>query len=108
VLIAPKAEVAGPVDVALSRIGRQRRIAITVPHFLAAPAIVAGSDLVMTITQRIAVAMAGHHRLRIFDPPIAVPGFAVAMAWPPEREGDPAIDWIKMRLRALSAGNLSS
>ncbi|MEX2372893.1 MAG: LysR family transcriptional regulator, partial [Dehalococcoidia bacterium] len=39
VLIAPRAGTGGPVDAALARIGRERQVAVTVPHFLAAPAI---------------------------------------------------------------------
>ncbi|MCV0395717.1 MAG: LysR family transcriptional regulator [Rhizobiaceae bacterium] len=101
VLIAPKAGTSGPVDTALARLGRVRQIAVTVPHFLAAPAIVAETDLVMTIARRVARRFAGEYGLRLFTPPLALTGFSVAMAWPAGTEGDPAVEWLKDQVRGL-------
>ncbi|GGA58901.1 LysR family transcriptional regulator [Pelagibacterium lentulum] len=98
VLIAPRADTSGPVDAALARIGARRTIAVTTPHFLAAPAMVAETDYVMTIARRIAEQMAVYHRLRLFEPPVPVSGFDVAMAWPAQRQGDPAVDWLRQQI----------
>jgi DNA-binding transcriptional LysR family regulator len=101
-LIAPHADTTGPVDVALARLGRRRRVAVTTPHFLSAPAMLAASDCVMTIARRIAEQVAAQHGLRLFEPPVPVSGFDVAMAWPTQRHGDPAVEWLKGQIRALS------
>lgn len=102
-LIAPEADAKGPVDAALARLGRTRRVAVTTPHFLSAPAMVAGSDYVMTIARRIAEQVAELYGLRLFEPPVPVGGFDVAMAWPTQRQGDPAVEWLKGQIRTLFA-----
>lgn len=48
-------------------------------------------------TERLAGAeqAAGQCALRLFAPPVPVGGFDVAMAWPTQRHGDPAVEWLK-------------
>ena len=58
VLVTSPWEGRGPVDEALERLGRQRKIAAYVPHFLVAPNIVAETDLVLTTGRRIAEQLA--------------------------------------------------
>jgi DNA-binding transcriptional LysR family regulator len=101
VLISPQGRVPGVVDAPLKRLKRKRRVAVTVPHFLAGPAIVARTDFVMTIARRIARKYSQLYSLRIFSPPLAVPGFEVAMAWPARSEADPAIQWLRTQIRLL-------
>lgn len=101
VLIAPRAGTVGPVDTALARLGRERRVAVTVPHFLAAPAIVAATDLVLTVARRVALRFAGEYALRLFKPPVVLHGFSVAMAWPTASAGDPGAEWLKDQVRSL-------
>src|SRR5262245_64097625 len=102
VLISPQGRVRGVVDAPLKRLKRKRRIAVTLPHFLAGPSIVARTDFVMTIPRRIARKYSELYSLRIFPPPLRVPCFEVAMAWPTRREGDPAIHWLKTQTRMLA------
>jgi len=101
VLISPQGRVPGVVDAPLRRLKRSRRVAVTLPHFLAGPAIVARTDFVMTIAGRIARKYSELYSLRVFSPPLAVPGFEVAMAWPTRREADPAIHWLRTHIRLL-------
>jgi DNA-binding transcriptional LysR family regulator len=101
VLISPQGRVPGVVDAPLKRLRRKRRIAVTLPHFLAGPAIVARTDFVMTMPHRIARKYAELYSLRIFAPPLRVPGFEVAMAWPTRREADPANHWLRMQARMV-------
>jgi len=99
VLISPSGRTPGVVDRVLDRQKRQRRVAVTLPHFLAAPAIVARTDYVMTIARSVAQQMAKIYKLRIFAPPIRLDGFEVAMAWHPRSEADPGINWLKEQIR---------
>src|SRR5262249_45939781 len=89
------------MDAPLKRLRRKRRIAVTLPHFLAGPAIVARTDFVMTIPHRIARKYSELYALRIFPTPLRVRGFEVAMAWPTRREVDPAIHWLRAQTRML-------
>ncbi|WZB75691.1 LysR substrate-binding domain-containing protein [Achromobacter insuavis] len=43
---------AAEVDAALARIGQSRRVALRLPHWTAAPAVLAGTDLVLTVARR--------------------------------------------------------
>jgi DNA-binding transcriptional LysR family regulator len=99
--LRPVGRVPGLVDAPLKRLRRKRRVAVTLPHFLAGPAIVARTDFVMTIPHRIARKYSELYSLRIFAPPLRVPGFEVAMAWPTRREADPAINWLRTQARML-------
>jgi DNA-binding transcriptional LysR family regulator len=99
VLISSVGRSPGVVDAALECVGRRRRIAVTLPHFLAAPAIVARTEYVMTIARRVAQQVAPLYNARIFAPPIPIRGFDVAMAWHPGSVADAGVDWLKDQVR---------
>ncbi len=101
VLISPRGRVPGVVDAPLKRLRRKRRVAVTVPHFLAGPAIIARTDFVMTIPRRIARKYSDLYALRTFPPPLKIPGFEVAIAWPSRSEADPAIQWLRTQIRLV-------
>lgn len=103
-LLAQRGITAGVVDHALEALGRTRRVALTVPHYLVAPAIVARTDLIMTLPRRIADFFADTYRLRRFPPPLALEGFDVAMACDPRGDGEPAMLWLKQLLRVSAVG----
>jgi DNA-binding transcriptional LysR family regulator len=52
-VISPQGRTPGIVDAPLKRLKRRRRVAVTLPHFFAGPAIVATTDFVMTIPRRL-------------------------------------------------------
>jgi len=94
-LVSPRAGLLGTVDAALAARGLSRRVAITVPHFAVAPAVLAHTDCVATLPERIARLAARSTRLRLFAPPIAIPGFAIRMVWHPQTDADPAAAWFR-------------
>lgn len=92
----------GAADKILAEAGRSRRIACSVPSFLLAPTLVAGSDLISLIPVRLA---ALHSDLvDEFDPPFPSPDFSVDLLWHPRRQNDPAHVWF----RSLVARTASS
>src|SRR5262245_9331464 len=99
VLVSARGRVAGNVDGVLERIGRHRDVVLTLPHFLAVPAIIAETDLVVTLAERVARRLSDSASLCILRPPFEVPGFDVAMTWNPITEHDPAVDWIRREIR---------
>jgi DNA-binding transcriptional LysR family regulator len=98
VLVAPRGGTEGIVDRALARLGRRRRIALVVPEFLAAPLIVAETDLVLTIDAHLARTFAAIAPLRVFSPPIDVPGYEIAAAWHERWHRDPGHKWFRRLL----------
>lgn len=90
----------GPADAALAAHGRTRRVTRSAASFLMVPELVERSDMVALVPERIARNRAD--RLRLFEPPVPVPGFDLAMVWH-DRTGDhPAQQWLRARL--LDAG----
>jgi DNA-binding transcriptional LysR family regulator len=101
-LIAPRGTAGGAVDDALARQGKTRRVAVMGPHFLVMPFIVAASDLVVTLGERVARALAPGLQLTIFEPPVKLSGFSVACYWHERSAADPALQWFIRELEAVS------
>jgi DNA-binding transcriptional LysR family regulator len=102
-LISTHGVTPGVLDSALEASSHTRRVALTVPHYLAAPIIIAHTDLVMTLPRRVADCFAGVHGLRTFPPPVALKGFDVVMAFHPRSVAEPPIQWLKQVMRAVAA-----
>lgn len=101
VLISPQGRRPGVMDYALQGTKRSRRVAVTLPHFLAAPAVVANTDFVMTIARRVAEQFARSFKVRVFAPPLRLPAFEVAMAWHPRSDGDAGVNWLRAQVREV-------
>lgn len=93
--IAPLGTPGGWVDRALAELGHRRRVAVTVPHFFVAPALVEDSDLVLTIPERIADMVLPGRRLRKLAPPLDLPTFDVHLAWHERVQHDPDNTWLR-------------
>jgi len=103
VLVTSPSDGLGPVDHALGRLGRHRRIAAYVPHFLAAPSIVAETDLILTTGRRIAARLAGPLGLKVLPPPMKLAPFVVRMVWHPRSEDDGVGRWFRSLVRAAAS-----
>lgn len=97
-LVAPRGAPGGPVDDALAARGQSRSVAVAVPHFLAAPHLVAQSDLVLTVAERMARLFARTLPLRILEPPLELPAVRLSMVWHDRHEADAAHRWLRERL----------
>ena len=89
---------AGEADVALAAHKRTRRVVLSVPNFLILPEIVIRSDLIALVPKR--MVPGGDDRLRELEPPIAVPGFTMALAWHNRTHANAAQAWFRARLAA--------
>lgn len=101
-LLSPQGEGTGVVDRLLAAQGRSRRVALRIRYFLAAPLIVARSDLVLTAPRSLAEALAGLAPLRVLPPPLEVPRFTTSIVWHERSDHDPAHRWL--REEVLAAG----
>jgi len=75
--------------------GLARRVALRVPHFLAIPLIVAGSDLVVTVPYAIGTSFAKMADLKLLRPPIQVGLPEVKQHWHARFHHDQANRWIR-------------
>ncbi len=88
----------GAVDTAVAAIGGRLRVALQVQNPFALAHAVAQSNLVSTVPQRLAQAMAGHHPLQILALPIDVPDARIAMYWHERNHKQPAQRWFRQLL----------
>jgi DNA-binding transcriptional LysR family regulator len=101
-LISTRGVTPGVVDAALEKLGHTRSIVLTLPHYLVAPSVVAGTDLVMTLPRRVVERFGPVKGLRLFAPPFTVAGFDVVMACAARSEADAAIRWLMQLVRSTA------
>jgi DNA-binding transcriptional LysR family regulator len=102
VLIAPRGG-RGIVDRQLAARGLTRRVAVQVPHWLVAPHLVANSDLVLTVVERLARRYASMLDLAVVELPIDVPATACWQRWHERSHGDSAHVWLRARVAEVAA-----
>ncbi len=102
VQIAPRGRPGGYVDELLDERGLSRRVARAVPYFNVALEMTARSDRVLTVSERIARAVAPRLNLKVFEPPLPMEPFALSMVWHPRFDADPAHRWVRERLLDVS------
>lgn len=85
---------AGEVDAALAKLGRTRRVAVRLPHWTVAPALIRGTDLVLTVARR-AVQGPDHQGLMLQAPPFAIAPFAFELVRHQRTDGDAGIAWLR-------------
>jgi DNA-binding transcriptional LysR family regulator len=83
----------GPVDDALATLGKRRNVTISVPSFLLVPPLLRTCDLIAVLPERL---LHGRERgLRMFVPPLEVPGFDVIAVWHTRMQKDAAHRWLR-------------
>lgn len=90
VLVSARGDSQSPVDAALGRLGRSRRVGVVVPAFSLVPGLLADSDLIALLPSR-CLSPGWDETLTAFEPPIAVQGFPLHLAWHVRRDRDPAV-----------------
>ncbi|HEU5067803.1 MAG TPA: LysR family transcriptional regulator [Sphingomicrobium sp.] len=95
VVLAPRTNTMPMIDLALSKRGRQRRIAVVVPHFLSMPVIVQSSDLICTLPKRMALLYAAHFDLTSYAVPLRIPRFPIYLLWHETADKDAGHSWFR-------------
>lgn len=101
-IMYPQNERVGSIDPILRSRGLARRIAVTVPHYLTIPAIVAKTDLIAVVPEWLARREERRLRLKIFEPPIALPDISIVMTWPERLQFDRAHSWFRGCIAAVA------
>ena len=91
----------GRVDEALERQGLQRRILLTVPHYVALGDVLGHSDLIATVPERFAQRVLVPFRLVTRSLPVAVEGSAIHQFWHGRLHKDPGHGWLRQRIASL-------
>ena len=91
------------IDALLAEAGVNRRIAVQTPHFMAALAIVASTDLVTTLSATLAHQFASTFGLAIQPPPFGERPFKLTLVGSHIRAADPFLAWFRQLVREAAA-----
>lgn len=89
------------VERVLAEKGLARKVALRVTHFLAIPLIVANTDLIVTIPEMLAESYLPAGNIKILQPPIKLPSYAIKQHWHERYHDDPANQWLRELIRDL-------
>ncbi|MBX5100331.1 LysR family transcriptional regulator [Rhizobium lentis] len=84
----------GFVDEALARLGRARRVALTVPNFMFALAILAATDLICALPRRFAAMHAARFGVESVDAPLELTRFRINAILPKVALMDAGVAWL--------------
>jgi DNA-binding transcriptional LysR family regulator len=90
-------ETAGPgvVDLALEKLGKSRTVGLRLSHFLMVPPIIAATDFVAALSDRVVEAFAAPLQLRVLAPPLPLPRGTVAQVWHQRTHHSAAHRWLR-------------
>jgi len=103
-LVSPRGEGPGFVDGLLAKQGLSRRVALRVPHFFSALAIVEKSDLVLTGPSALVRLVPPSSAVIAIAPPLRLPRHALHMVWHERFSSDPGHVWLRQVLFDVSQG----
>ncbi len=82
------------VEVRLGTRGGERRVTVRLPYFHAAPALIAGSDVLMTLPTRAATRFADSYGLAVRPAPVEIAGLDYRLLWHERSTRDHATIWL--------------
>ena len=85
----------GKVDELIRRAGIERSVRLTVPHFVSVGHILRRSDMVATVTERLAESLAEPFDLSFRRHPVELPEIAINVFWHAKVHRSPAHQWLR-------------
>jgi DNA-binding transcriptional LysR family regulator len=79
----------------LKRNGIQRREALRLPHFFSIAAVIAATDLIVTVPESLAGLLARLADVQVLSPPYDIPSFDVKQHWHRTQHQEPANRWLR-------------
>ena len=103
VLFSPEGNRKAMGDAALARVGRERKVVMTMPVFSGVYRAVAGSDLVALLPTALAHQVAPTAGLEVYRAPIPVPTAEIVMVWHRRNAASRAHIWLREQISTLLA-----
>ena len=101
-LVSTDGNTQGEVDNVLRAQGLHRRVAVNVPHWGAAPWMIADTDLILTVATRTLDNLSYGDTLIALAPPMTVAPFNYVQVWHQRFNEDPAHRWLRDLIRQVS------
>lgn len=102
IVMSPKGEETW-TDRVLREMGRERRIACRMPHFLAVLPSLRDTDALATMPFHLVSPLAAAYRLAMFDLPFETPVHPILQIWHGRRTADPAHRWLRTMVHEATA-----
>lgn len=83
------------VDQTIERLGIERRVSLTVPHFVAVGHILSASSMIATVPERYAMACAKPFGLKYVTHPLSLPEVSINIFWHARFNKEPANQWLR-------------
>jgi DNA-binding transcriptional LysR family regulator len=96
------------LDAQLAPAGVKRRVALVTPHFMAALATVAGTDMATTVGRAFASRFAAPLGLILKEPPLPRPDLDMTIVWSGVRAADPVLAWMRKVIIAAAQETMAA
>jgi DNA-binding transcriptional LysR family regulator len=94
----------GPIiDEAVAAVGQRLRIAVRAPDYLSVPFIVANSNLIATVPQRLATPFLKILPIRMLPPPLALPEISISLFWHERTQHSALHRWFRTAVGSIAA-----
>jgi DNA-binding transcriptional LysR family regulator len=101
-LVAPRTAARSHIDTLLEELGHARKVALTIPSFLMVPRILGASDLIATVSVRLAADFTARWPLCALPLPLPHSQFAITLVWHRRLSADPAHRWLRAWVAAAA------
>ncbi len=101
-IVSPSGDLTGIVDTELEKVGKSRRVAMSVPQFLPALSIVASTDLLATLPARLSEKQSGRYHLTVASPPLDIRAFTVSAYYHERDANNPMHNWLISSLGTIA------
>jgi DNA-binding transcriptional LysR family regulator len=91
----------GIVDEALAKLGRRRRVAVTVSNTYLIPRLVAETGMISHLPRRIADEVLRGSDLVTLSPPVVLPEWHIDMCWEAASASEPTASWVRSQLSEI-------
>jgi DNA-binding transcriptional LysR family regulator len=98
VAVRPSATSRTRVDEALARIGKRRRVSLNVPHFMVAPYLVSGTDMIACVAERVAKRFARGLDLVMAESPVGGEPYDACLLWHRRFDQDSGHQWLRQSI----------
>lgn len=98
ILVSLRDDFQGKGDQILEEQQQSRQVIWSTSHFMAVPFLLANSDCVALLPNRMAQQCAKTMNLKLLPPPIPIEGFTISMVWHQRNTNNPAHQWLRQQI----------
>ncbi|MBY6161551.1 LysR family transcriptional regulator [Mameliella alba] len=95
VIFSPEGNLSAMGDAALAKVGRSRKVAMTVPVFSGVCRVVSGSDLIALLPEQLARTVEVAYGLQLFQPPMRIDPALIVGIWHKRADRSPMAAWMR-------------